>query len=258
MDDKDYQSKKREELFELKKGEQEIRKKLRSTNTLEDKYENYGLLDIDWLSKYKVYLNNYLNDKSKNRFNYNIKDICPKIKHKIFFISQNNIKRNYKYNLPINFVLVTEKFINLLSSNLNKKEKKIIKSMTFQAIIKGYCIIIKDGHSDIDHYITIYDENKGNSIDFIIRIYDEEEMKKNIDLILNNDFWYYLRYNTFSSKKECQKILNNKKTKTVGYFLLNCDEIRCHEIFNSNKLIEFDQRIISKINSFLMCLSLIQ
>ena len=239
MADKEYRLKKEEEFNELINGEDEIRNHLRNNNSREYKYKNYGLLDIDWLLKYKVYLTSYVNNNLKKRFNYKINDMLPKCKEKNFIMYENNDnKKEFKYNLPNNFVLVTEKFINLLSMNLNKDEDLKLKKWMFKVIIKGPCIIFKyiKKNNDTDNYITICNENKGNSFDYIINTYNKEEMKNIIDLILNHDFWYFLQYMNLSFYLENQKIFY--KNKKIGLFFRNCNTIRSCALFNMNKKLE--------------------
>ena len=71
-------------------------------------------------------------------------------------------------------------------------------------------------------YIIIYDENKGNinnNIDFILMIDDYNEIKKNLNFILKNNIWIYLRNINFSIEEDDKEIIDDKDKK-IGYIIL--------------------------------------
>ena len=264
MNDKVYEKRREEELNELLNSEQEIKNSLTNNNSVENKYKNYGLLDKNWLDNYKNDLYNILYNKTRNELNFNINFICPKKKTETYrhYKNQKNNKKAFnliKYTFPTNFILVSEKFINLLSMNLNQEiEKTELKKCIYPLIISGYCIIIQDPNNGADNYITIYDENKGNSIDYALRIYNKEEMKNNIDLILKHGLRYYFNHMGLSFRLEYQKIQIDEKI--IGSCFRNCDIERIKLIFKINNfnILDEQKNMKSKINSFLFCLYLIR
>ena len=49
--------------------------------------------------------------------------------------------------------------------------------MILPTLIGGNCIIFKDLQTKIENYITIYEEDKDNNIDFFLIIKDETQKK---------------------------------------------------------------------------------
>ena len=218
----------REQYKELCYCEEEIKNNLKIKG-FEKKFKKYGMLDKNWVDKYKKYLFDSLNDKNREKFVLD-KALDPKSEEKIFCL----ITENQSYYFPVNFTLVSEQFINLLSKNIKDKELlNILKSNIYSiAFVVGKFIIRKDRRSEKNYYITLYNENEKNNVDFILYycIEDNTEMQQNLNLIFNNDFLHYIKINKFSHEEESNIILNDKKEK-IGYLLRNCDKNRCQYIF---------------------------
>ena len=53
-------------------------------------------------------------------------------------------------------------------------------------------MIRKDRKNELKNYITFYEENTNNNIDFFLIIEDKNQIKKHLNLILNNNLWFYL------------------------------------------------------------------
>jgi len=109
-------------------------------------------------------------------------------------------------------------------------------------------------------YIIIYDENKGNinnNIDFILMIDDYNEMKKNLNFILKNNIWIYLKNINFPIVDDEKEIINDKGEK-IGYIFRNGKIKRKEEIKEIQKLKSKDitatKNIVPKFNSILMLL----
>jgi hypothetical protein len=227
MDDK-YIEDLREQYEELCYCEEEIKNNLKKNKGFEKKFKKYGLLDKKWVDAYKKYLFDSLKDKVRGRFIF--KDsFSPEKEEKIFCL----ITENKSYYFPINFILVSEKFINLLSKNIKDKEYlHKFNSRIYYIAFVGKFIIRKDGKTDDNYYITLYNESQNNNVDFILYycIKENSEIQKNLNIIFNNDFFHYIEINNFTHEEDSNIILNDKKEK-IGYLLHNCDKNRCHYIF---------------------------
>jgi hypothetical protein len=123
-------------------------------------------------------------------------------------------------------------------------------SIYYIAFVIDKFIIIKDRKEDINYYITLYDENKKNNVDFILyySIDDNNEIQKNLKLIFNNDFLHYIEINNFSYEEESNIILNDRKEK-IGYFLRNCDKDRCQYIFQMKNKSNLNNNNLNLCNS---------
>ena len=51
--------------------------------------------------------------------------------------------KNFQFNFPYNFTLVTENFIDLLCKNFNEKEQRKLKGIPYKIIMGGKCLIEK-------------------------------------------------------------------------------------------------------------------
>ena len=180
---------------ELCGGEKIIKEKLNSNKiSHNDEYETYGVLDKGWVKRYKKYLIDYLNSKSKQEFNYNVKELIPKTEEKIFCMINGNDDHTY-YFLK-SYVLVTSYFISLISKYFNHNEVIELNKRLYGIFIGGKCIIRKDKHNYLDHYITLlYDENDDNFVDFILNFESQKNMIEHLDFILKNDFFFIYRIN---------------------------------------------------------------
>ena len=243
----------REQYKELCYCEEEIKNNLKNRKGF-GKMSKYGMLDKNWVDSYKKYLFDSLNDKVREKFIF--KDsFYPESEEKIFCL----ITENKYYYFPVNFTLVSEQFINLLSKNI--KDKKYLYKLKFSiyyiAFVIDKFIIRKDRKEDINYYITLYDENKKNNVDFILyySIDDNNEIQKNLKLIFNNDFLHYIEINNFSYEEESNIILNDRKEK-IGYFLRNCDKDRCQYIFRMKNKSNLNNNNLNLSNSINLSKSL--
>ena len=252
MDDK-YIEDLREQYKELCYCEEEIKNNLKKSKGF-GKMSKYGMLDKNWVDSYKKYLFDSLNDKVREKFIFK-ESFYPESEEKIFCL----ITENKYYYFPVNFTLVSEQFINLLSKNI--KDKKYLYKLKFSiyyiAFVIDKFIIIKDRKEDINYYITLYDENKKNNVDFILyySIKDNSEIQKNLNLIFNNDFLHYIEINNFSYEEESNIILNDRKEK-IGYFLRNCDKDRCQYIFRMKNKSNLNNNNLNLSNSINLSKSL--
>ena len=141
--------------------------------------------------------------------------------------------------------------------------------MIYPTLIGGNCIICNDG-TKTQNYITVYEGNKDNNIDFFLIIKDENQKKKHLNLILNNNIWFYLGLINFYYTDEV-KVIFNDIGKDIGYFINNCDEKRSKDLYmkkneyiknHFNDYLQFIQENnanierIPKANSISICLSL--
>jgi len=230
MEDKYFEDL-REQYQELCDCEEEIKNNLKKSTGFEKKFKKYGVLDKKWVDTYKKYLFDSLNNKVRKKFIFKAQDLRPKIEEKIFCL----ITDNQTYIFPVNFTLVSEKFINLLSKNIIKYWEHELNSRIYNIAFVGKFIIRKDKKKDKkedNYYITLYNESGNNNVDFILSYNkkDNNEIQKNLNLIFNNDFWHYIEINRFSYEELVNIILNDKKEE-IGHFLRNCDTDRCQYIF---------------------------
>ena len=84
-------------------------------------------------------------------------------------------------------------------------------------------------------------------------------MKKNLNSILENNIWSYLKNINFSIEEDENEIINDKGEK-IGYIIRNGEIKRKEEIKEIQKMKSEDitstQNIVPKFNSILMCLYL--
>ena len=215
-------------LEELCQGNKIIKGKLNRTTDFENGSEIYGVLNKDWVMNLKELLSKK-KAKDKIRFHYNL--INPKKEPKRFYLFEN---KPYNYNFPLNFILVSDKFINLISSHFTiDEQKKIIFQRLYTTYIGGNCIIRKDNRkSHFDYFITLsYDENFNNKVHYILVFKDEEHARNNINLILSNNINLYMEYIGYSDE-EIKEIKNDQdQNEIVGYFIRNN-----HEDSNNNNI----------------------
>ena len=252
-----------DEFNELFKAKELINSEIHKIKNMENSFLKCSLINTIWYKDYLHFL------KKPN------KESNDKIKEKLFKycrLHPEKDQRDYSYiggssfTFPSNFVLVTEKFINLISIYIYTYDYKYLdkfKSYLYEISIGGECIIMKNFQTESikNIYIIIYEENKGNmnnNIDFILMINDYDEMKKALNLILNN-IWIYLKQINFSIEEDEKEIINDKGKK-IGNIFRNGEIKRKEEIKEIQKMkledIRATQNIISKFNSILMCLYL--
>ena len=183
---------------ELNRGENLIKEKLYSNkNSYNDGYEIYGVLDKNFVQRYKEYLTDYLNDKLKQEFYFNANELIPESEEKIFCMFTGN--DDNKYYFPKKFILVTSNFISMIAQYFNHKDVNNFYGRFYEIFIGGKCIIRKDKKNDLEHYITLlYNQNDDNYVDFILSFISKENMKEHLDFILKNDFFYYVELIKYS------------------------------------------------------------
>ena len=217
MEEKNF-NKKVKEKEELEKSEKESHERLKDTFCFDGKYKEYGFVDYSWYQKYKEYLNDLIDGKRNDIFHFDPKDAEIKTEKKIFCFKKNI----YDLDFIVNFQLVTENLIKLILKNFKKANK--INNFLFDAIIGGQCIIIMD-YKRKCNYITFYEENKENQIDFWLNIENKIQWKTHLNLILNNNLLFYMGIINFKYNDE-KKDIFDEKGKNIGFIIINCDSNR--------------------------------
>ena len=210
----EYINKKHKEYEELCKSEKEIKDNLCKSANFDNNYKKYYLLDYNWYQEYKTYLDELLKGIINIKYTYNAK------------ILNTDTQRNYnkKYEFITNFIIVTEDFVKLLLEYFNFYEKTILYNNKWDIIFGYQCLIIKNIKSDNEICLTFYDENKPNNIDFFLEL-DKEKLKKHINLILNNNLFFYLGLINFHHNDNSKEIFDNKGNN-IGIFICNCESNR--------------------------------
>ena len=261
-----YISLKKREFEELQKSEVEIKNSLANPNCFDGNYQKYYLFNNKWYQEYKKYLVDLLSGKTNKEYKYDVKSLKTDNEEKIFcFINDTD-----SFNFLTNFVVVNKNFVNLLINNFDSEEEiKVILSRNWDIIMGSQCIIRRDKNNPTINYITFFEEKKENKIDFYLDIDDKEEMEKHINLILNNNLWFYLGLINFNHKDEEKEIFDDKGNK-IGIIICNCEpersklleSMKIKNIINdSNYQQSKDKKLINiekipKINSILVCLYL--
>ena len=177
-----------------------------------------------WVQDYKKFLINSLDGKIKDKYSFDLNSMCPYNEKKDFTYISESLCFNFSYN----FTLVPKKFIGLILKYFNEEHKKYLLLKIYSIIIGSQTIIRKDNKKENYRYITIYDETKNYRTDFILIINNEEKMKEYINIILNNNFWYFLEKLNISYLDEYHN-LKDDKNKIMGYLIRNCDLNLCKE-----------------------------
>ena len=99
-------------------------------------------------------------------------------------------------------------------------------------------MIRTDKNDKCNNYITYYEDNKNNNVDFWLKIDNYEQRIKHIDIILKSNLWYYLGIINYNFNDE-QKDIFDDKGNNIGYLIRNCDIIRSNYLYNmkNSKLI---------------------
>jgi len=213
---------------ELCQGNKIIKEKLNRITDFENGSEIYGVLNKDWTMNLKKYLSK---NKAKDKIKFHFNLINPEEEQKCFYLFEN---KPYKYNFPLNFILVSKKFINLIISHFTiDDQKKIYNQRLYTTYIGSNCIIRKDNRKDhLNYFITLsYDENSNNKVDYALVFKDEEHARNNINLILSDNITVYMEYIGYSDE-EIKEIENDQNQKEIiGYFIrIN------HEDTNNNNI----------------------
>ena len=271
--DQIYFQQKGKEKEQLYKSEKEIHNKLQESFYFDGHFKKYGLLDRSWYQKYKQYLSELTSGKRNDIFHFKFSDARIKTEEKTYCF----IDENFGFNFIKNFQLITDNFQILFKENFrkfvenanlkNQKKLNIYDIFLYDIIIGGHCMICRDKNKR-DIYITAYEENKANNIDFWLMINDEQQRNYHLNLILNNNLWYYLgiiNLNCYDEKKD----IFDDKGNNIGFFLINCDTNRINDLdlMTNKNLINNNQyqqskdtkiiniELIPKIISVLACLS---
>ena len=214
----------RNQYIELCNGEKEIEDYLKNSNKVENGYKKFCLLSKSWVQDYKKFLINSLKGKIKDKYSFDFNSMFPdREKNDFEYISE-----SLYFTFACNFSLVPVKFIRLILKNFKEEDIKYLLLRIYSIIIGSQTIIRKDNSKENIRYITIYDENQNYKTDFILIINNEEKMKEYINIILNNNFWYFLEKLNISYLDEFHE-LKDDENKIMGYLIRNCDLNRCKE-----------------------------
>jgi hypothetical protein len=139
------------------------------------------------------------------------------------------IHKDFKFDFTYNFTLVTQNFMDLLCENFIIEEQEKLSKNSYKIIIGGRCLIIRDRNNENSSFacITLYNEkNKkfNNNVDYLLIIDDIKEMNKHLNFILKNNIWNYFKIIKYQYKDE-YKIILNTEGKTIGYLILNNENI---------------------------------
>lgn len=247
--------KKNDEMKELYIFEQKI---LTKALINEKAFKKYGILNKEWIEKYKKTYNYNLYIKNKKiNFNPNenifkIDNLIPKLE-----ILDLNDDEKIKIYIHDDFVLVSEKFIGLISKNFeNELERKRLLNLCCEALKTKNGIIIQDMKENM---ILYYRGNNIFKIKFILKYLIHNYMSKELEMILQQGFGNYLNKRKHNLLK--QKICNDNGEK-IGYFYSSSYQVNNNLImnFNKEKNINVDKLkekfflLNKKLNSIFLCL----
>lgn len=213
-------------LNELNKGEEEINNKINNILKIESNYKKYGLLNYEWFEYFKLYLNNSSSIGEREiQILIDIQNLLPKLDKKDYSF----INGNYKFNFPSNFVIVTEKFMQLLSSYFNNALNLIeyfkIKNYLFEMKFGNKCLLMKDqNEKNPFRYITLFEDNKqkiSNNIDYILIINDKKKLEEEVNFILKKNVWNYMEKISFGFDEFTE--IYEQQAKLIGHFMRNGD-----------------------------------
>ena len=252
--------KRSDEFKELYTFEQKI---IAKTDINEKLLKKYGLLNHEWIEKYK---NNYNYEfyLQTGQIMYNsienifiIEALSPKLKN--FWLDEN--KKKIEINIPHKFVLVSKKFIDLISKNFNAEgERERLLRLCYEALMIQKNLFIIDNEKNMILYYLLNKNNKIFNIHSILKYTNQEQMSNEIKVILKEDFNNYLNERNISIYNQSQKILLNGQKIGLFYSLifnkLNKNQINISDINeNINKI--KNKNILSLneyLNSIFLCL----
>ena len=125
-----------QEMNELILTDKRIKEDILKLDPTKIKFKRYGLINKEWVEKYKILYNfddfikyQKINPNQNGEDIFILKDLIPIFESKS--LKDNNGKFRLNVNLPSNFTIVNENFINLISKNIKKdiEETQEIKSM---------------------------------------------------------------------------------------------------------------------------------
>ena len=255
-----------QEMRELESTEKKIKEDILKQGPTEIKFKKYGLINKDWIEKYKkIYnyddfiKNQKINPNQNGEDIFKLKDLIPTFESKS--LDDNNGKHRFNVDLPSNFTLVSEIFMNLISKNIKKELKETpqgksneidsmdiegvntptpndatdvfdnnhqqinnVNDLVFEVIIGGGCTIIKDKKNESSFFIKLYIDNK--------------DKNNNNSIILNPDsLHYFINFKKESMEEELKFIL----TEGIGRYFINnnLNSFNYHEILSNNQSIGF-------------------
>ena len=217
--------KRKDEMKELLDFEQKI---ITKTYNNEKIFEKFGLLDNEWIEKYKnkynynLYLQKGLiNNKTSDNI-FKIDDLSPKFKN----LELDDGKEKIKINIFVDFFLVSKKFIGLISKNFeNENERKRLSSYCFDALKSRKGLIIKDKEQNRILYCQSLKNNNVFNIKFILQYINQVYMDNEIEKILKENFSNYFKERNISIGKIIQKICFSSGKK-IGYFYLIINDLK--------------------------------
>ena len=255
-----------QEMNELKLSEQEIKEDIFKQGPTEIKFKRYGLINKDWVEKYKKFYNfdDFIKSKkiNPNQNGENIfilKDLIPSFESRL--LKDNNEKNRFNVNLPSNFTIVNENFIKLISKNINKELKETpqgksneITSMDIESVEtptpEDTTDAIDNNHQQIKEVNDLVFEaiigggciiikDKKNERSFFIELYigNKDKNKNQNNFLKPDSIHFFINFKEKSMEEELKIIL----TKGIGNYFIknNLDSFICHEILSNNQSIGF-------------------
>ena len=223
-----------EEMKELNDFEQKI---LKEDNNNEKNFKKYGLLNNEWIKKYKNLdlKNNQINNNSRENI-FKIEDLKPK-----FELLDLNDDEKTKISIPIDFALVSGKFIDLISKHFENGDERVrFLKLSYEELKIKNGLLIKDKEENRILYCQHWRDNNLFNIKYILKYLNQVCMNNEIEMILKKNFYNYLKERNIFIYKSCQTICFIGGEK-VGYFYsLNND-------FKRNGIDEITINIIKKV-----------
>ncbi len=235
--------KRKEEMKELNDFEQKI---ITKTYNNEKTFEKLGLLNNEWIEKYKnIYnYNMYLqNDLINNNISENIfiiDDLSPKFKN----LELDDGDKKIKINILFEFFLVSKKFIDLISKSFEDDERKrLLDSCCYEAFKSRNGLIIKDKEKNIILYCQSLRRNNIFNTKYIFQYLKQSYMNHELEIILKNNLKYYLNERKILNKSN-QKICFSGGEK-IGHFYSVINNLE-KNIININGINEDTIKILKK------------
>lgn len=156
----------------------------------QSQFEKYYILNQTWFDSYK---NSLYTSNNSNLF-LNVKDLYPVIKPKKIKV-QNEKK---EFNFPTNFVIMNQKFINIISRYFGEQDILTLKQLSYDVLIFGQCIMIKSSQKQNIIFISTLKQNSdtfyNNEINYIFEFNDITSMKDEIEQMKKTGFEKYLKF----------------------------------------------------------------
>jgi len=253
--------KRKDEIKELNDFEQKI---ITNNNNNEKTFEIYGLLNDEWIEKYKNKFNYNLQKlQFNNNFSDNIfkvSDLLPKFENLELEYGEEKIRINF----PNNFSLVSKKFINLITKNFEiEEERNRILNLCYEGYRTKKGLYIKDNKENMVLYYRFFSENNRFKIKFILKYSEEIFMNKELKMIHQQGFNDYKIKRNIKSPKQAIYDDNGEKIGYI-YFYLSPNQIHNNNLKmnynNRNNIYEDttkDNLYLlnnSKLNSIFLCL----